>query len=928
MAERCHCGCCEGAHRLPTARHNPPGEPSIVYRAGTHATFKASMLASLSSTGHPALAALRTRRDDDITIATCDGAAEMLDVLTFYQERYANEFYLRTAVERRSIVELSRLIGYQPAPGVAAGTHLMFQLEEAPGAPALAAEPVEIPAGTRVQSVPGPGEQPQTFETVEAVTARVKWNAIPAQTTERQTFTTGDREIIVSGITVQVQSGDVVLLVGDERIGTLTSDVWDARVVESIERDNDRGFTRLTLFDALGQVSPAIAPPALNPRAYVFRQRAALFGHNAPDPLLLFNNTTVPGTLVDSTTKKWLNYSIGSRIDLDTAYPKIIAGSWVLLTGGDGVTGIPSLPGRLELYRASTVKHISKQAFGLSGRTTAISPDTTTNLSQFPLQNTVVFGQSEEMALAKRPLEYPLYGTAISTGKPCPDLAPAQALAVSGRRQRLRILIDDSTLGFVPDGQTAVTTKPNDSFIIAAAPVQLLSDGTEAAIAPEDLPAALKAHTVTLRWRLEDRDGRIGGLDAPGTAVALQASLTDDTTVRELCVIHDSDGALTHERDHTFAALDSALSYVYDRKTVSFCANLARATNGETVSEIAGSGNAAAAGQRFMLKQAPLTYVSAATTDGRASTLSVRVNGVLWEETPTLFEQDARARVYALRHDSDGRTIVQFGDGVEGARLPTGADNIRFGYRKFLGSGGNLAAGRLTTLLGRPLGVKTVTNVTAASGGEDPESLGDARRNAPMTMLTLGRAVSLQDYTDFARSFAGIEKALATWVGTGASRAIFITVAGSDGAEVPDDSDTMTNLVDSLRDYGDPLVPLIVRSYTSVLFKLSATIKVADDADEDAVLEGVSTALVEHYAFSGRDFERHVSLDEVMAVMHGVTGVVAADVDLLYRDDPGATADLVPRLFAIPARLHDDGTITPAEILTLDAAGLSLGVTP
>jgi hypothetical protein len=811
---------------------------------------------------------------------------------------------------------------------VAAGTHLMFQLEEAPGAPALAAEPVEIPAGTRVQSVPGPGEQPQTFETVEAVTARVTWNAIAAQTSERQTFATDEREIFLSGVNVQIQSGDVLLIVGDERIETVTSDIWDARVVEAVERDNERGFTRVTLVEGLGKKSPPIAPSALNPRAYVFRQRAALFGHNAPDPHLLFNTIAPPTGMADPTTKDWLNYSIqGNRIDLDASYPKIVAGSWVLLAGGNSAPGLDSLPGRLELYGADKVKHLSRLAYGLSGRITAITPDTTTNLTQFPLTETTVFAQSEEVALAKRPLAYPLYGATVSTGRVCRDLMPQQSIAVSGRRQRLRIIVEDASLEFLPDGESAVPVKPRDSFMIAAAPTMFFW-GSEVTIPPVALPPILTSDGLTLAWRLIDRDGRTGSLEAPATAVQLAPAWSDDPVVRELCVIHDSDAAVTHERDFTTVELDAALTHVYDRPTVTICANIARATHGESVSEIAGSGNAAAPGQRFMLKQAPLTYVSAATTDGRASTLAVRVNGVLWQETPTLFEQDARARVYALRQDSDGRTVVQFGDGTEGARLPTGADNIRFGYRKFLGSGGNLAAGRLTTLLGRPLGVKTVTNVTAATGGEDPESLGDARRNAPMTMLTLGRAVSLQDYTDFARAFAGIEKALAAWVGAGASRAIFITVAGPGGAEVPDDSDTMTNLVDSLRDYGDPLVPLIVRSYTPVLFRLSATIKVADDADEDAVLVGVSTALVEHFAFGARDFERHVSLDEVMAVMHGVSGVVAADVDVLYRDDPGATADLVPRLFAIPARLQDDGSITPAEILTLDPAGLSLGVTP
>lgn len=61
---------------------------------------------------------LTSREADDATIALLDAWATVADVLTFYQERIANEGYLRTATERRSVLELARLVGYQPRPGV------------------------------------------------------------------------------------------------------------------------------------------------------------------------------------------------------------------------------------------------------------------------------------------------------------------------------------------------------------------------------------------------------------------------------------------------------------------------------------------------------------------------------------------------------------------------------------------------------------------------------------------------------------------------------------------------------------------------------------------------------------------------------------------------------------------------------------------
>jgi hypothetical protein len=48
---------------------------------------------------------LTTRDPSDPAMALLDAWATVADVLAFYQERIANEGYLRTATERRSILE-------------------------------------------------------------------------------------------------------------------------------------------------------------------------------------------------------------------------------------------------------------------------------------------------------------------------------------------------------------------------------------------------------------------------------------------------------------------------------------------------------------------------------------------------------------------------------------------------------------------------------------------------------------------------------------------------------------------------------------------------------------------------------------------------------------------------------------------------------
>lgn len=75
-------------------------------------------------------------------------------------------------------------------------------------------------------------------------------------------------------------------------------------------------------------------------------------------------------------------------------------------------------------------------------------------------------------------------------------------------------------------------------------------------------------------------------------------------------------------------------------------------------------------------------------------------------------------------------------------------------YRIGLGAAGNVGANSLTTLIDRPLGVSGVTNPEPGIGGQDAETVADIRSNAPLTVLTLGRAVSLADYESYASTFA------------------------------------------------------------------------------------------------------------------------------------------------------------------------------
>ncbi|HEX2571530.1 MAG TPA: baseplate J/gp47 family protein [Polyangia bacterium] len=79
------------------------------------------------------------------------------DTLLYYQDRVANEAFLATAVERRSVIDLLALIGYTLGTPAPAAVKLTLR------APNTAATPVQVEVGARFSTVAAPGKPAVDF---------------------------------------------------------------------------------------------------------------------------------------------------------------------------------------------------------------------------------------------------------------------------------------------------------------------------------------------------------------------------------------------------------------------------------------------------------------------------------------------------------------------------------------------------------------------------------------------------------------------------------------------------------------------------------------------------------------------------------------------------------------------------------------------
>lgn len=1054
----CTCGCCEGTHAItPLPLYNRPGLDSLAYRIGEHGDFFETMKARLASADSPALAGLGARTTDDPSVAMLDAWATVADVLTFYQERLANEGYLRTATERRSVTELARLIGYSPRPGVAATVYLAYEIDK------NAEAPVEIPVGTKVQSLPGPGELPQTFETSDKFVARKEWNAIRPRL-ERQQFLTrmafgtdndpGAR-VYLKGVTTNLNANDALLIEAFGQVSTIyrvtevTPDSaadrtlvrfkqWNGDEVEvpaaiqirralltlqqapssqfpdgslaaqilveigtflvwfyesataspvdpgvqsvlshlnlvaiilstidqlrqaAVSPISDQALTRalnnsiksidslssaiaeltdssgdvvaaqtddlaqrLTAIDPatsgstsdaaisalmrqiLGSLDAARSVPPRNSQSlernpadlfdtnsdvgtqavaalapavatqlataiqnaqvssevdihvYAFRQKSLLFGASAPRQVVSVNQTT--GVV---TTAEWTDAEIDAAesafaINLETPQEKIQSGGWVVLDYSAidafnlGNIHLPSLSAdRVLLTRAGAVaSKLARSAYNLTGQTTQIplldrdtenpvawftyTPPPPPAISTQPaaadangafqlIRRLVVYAESEELPLALEPIDDEVCGGDqwIETDALYTGLETGRWLAVSGERSDV--------------------------------------SGTEGVKGMELVMLG------AVRQYLQTTD-----LSAFGSSAKAE-SMADLVPVFE-----------PGEKLHTFIKLAAPLSYCYKRSTVQINANVVKATHGETRTETLGAGDAASTLQTFALKQPPLTFVPANEPDGISSTLKVYVNGVEWHEADAMIAMGPTDRGFVTTTSDDSITSVVFGNGVTGARLPTGVNNVTAIYRSGIGTPGNVKAGQISQLLSRPLGVKGVNNPIEAAGGADRETRDQARKNAPLAVMALDRLVSTRDYADFSRTFAGIGKAASARLFAGGGEGVWVTIAGAGDIPIPTTSDLYANLVAALRTYGDPGLPVHVDSRDLLMLVLSARIFPDPDYLWEDVVDRVRTKLLDRYSFETQELGQSVVLSEVIALIQSQRGVRYVDVEAL-----------------------------------------------
>lgn len=766
--------------------------------------------------GKPALANWRARGQRDFGLMWLEMWAYVADVLGFYDERISNESYIRTAVQRSSLRRLVEILGYVPAPGVA-------------GAAAIAA----IADGKVGVTVPGVAAGKLTGGTAFRSTATAKG---PPQVYEL----TSDTPIHPLQNTWTIDSVPIALLqvptFGGSGNPSLTFEARDFAATKGRFLFFSPGFTVAKVTDALPfqgrdlvtyiavstdvAVSLPIDTPASDFEVQTPQVRAALINETI---VLVLNQTPIEHTTATIAQQTGVDATI---LRLDSVYHQIRQGDTVLVAGPISDTD-------------STRQTANYSVASVSEQPVTPFTNSTTGVT------TLVPAHTEIVVVP------PVPGDGASGGA----LQPGSLFSVYFN------LVSAGHLTTVAANEARAIDLTDPGATGAGLKVTGVIQPPPAAIPAADGSGNL---VLTQQFLLSDAD--TVGVSVNGTMTFKTDAMADGS-------FKPNGTAFFLAQPKPGETLPALL-----KMPITIFGNLLQTDRGQSViNEVLGSGNGTLLNQQFKLQKTPLTYLPdiSVIPAGAKSTLQIAVNQVLWTEVKSFFGTGPTDQVYIVRFDDQQNTFITFGDGVHGARLPSGISNVVASYR--FGSGAEApAAGGIRQLAKAFKGLRRVESPIAAIAGKDPDGPDTLRTSAPQSVLLFGHPVSAPDFEVLANLAPGVTRAVAEFLFIDTTRGAGIVITYM-GTAAPKD------LVGQLQAVAEPGLPIVANPANPLTTNLFIEVLVAQEFDPTTVGNNVKKVLIDPVtgilsnknAPIGRPLYRSAIFDIVMQVP-GVADILAS----------------------------------------------------
>lgn len=686
---------------FPKRPNNRPGLSHIDYRIGTYSSIREYLLHNLNK--DPILMDWTHRGADDPGIALLEGAAILGDILTFYQELYANEAYLRTAKWRESIADLVRLLGYRLSPGLGGRGTFAFEVK--------GDKPVVIPKGFPIKAQLEGIEKLAEFETIEEKIAYPWLSKFHLyRPHEIPSISPGSNEFLIEFIDgvnsrISLQKGDR-LFIGDLVPQEYHSGLINSEVVIVDEVREEFGYQVIKIKGGL-QRTTSIATV----KAFKIGRSYRHFGHNSPRKTVIVTGGTASEKSISYVRNLDLNTSAYSTESTDIA----------------GVAGIRILDPTLAPSDFPLDSEVSDLPLGsqllIQGRFLRQVGGVLDAINFTHIQ-TVKNSKSHTMTWG------------VVNGATSVATINNQIYVFLSGKYYPRLDIREIQFHEALSPQFTLRGAPKDTLQLSGNSLNFYGNDAEL--------QTLKNREILFSKPLEESS----------TAIVQTVSVSPpDMTERRML------RSLTLDREVDYA------DFIAKSPLVTVYGNLVEVNQGKTEKEaILGNGDHRQIFQTFKIPKSPLTYHNTlGETPPEVPELEIYVNDRIWEMVPSFFGRDDKEEIYIVREDQNGDSWVQFGDGKTGARLPSGIKNVKAIYRTGNGAFGPLKEETTVQSGGKLNKLDKIQLPGVVSGGSEAESGDNAREAAPGKVQSLNRLVSLKDFESETLAISGVSKVTASW---------------------------------------------------------------------------------------------------------------------------------------------------------------------
>lgn len=266
----------------------------------------------------------------------------------------------------------------------------------------------------------------------------------------------------------------------------------------------------------------------------------------------------------------------------------------------------------------------------------------------------------------------------------------------------------------------------------------------------------------------------------------------------------------------------------------------------------------------------------------------------LWTEVLNFVGSDELSHTFTSGRDENENVTIFLGDGVQG-KIPVAGSDMKARFRVGGGVRGNVGAETIITVvtpityMGNPVAVEVI-NPAQASGGEDRQSIEEAKILGPRSLRALNRAVTAEDYETLAEQFPGVAKTKLvvaqppyTMEDEGCCCQLTLMVAPEGGG--PPSSVLKADLLayfDARKMVGTCLK---IGEPDYVKVDVEGTVYVASNFDVEAVALDLATRLESFFDLAGEfvGFGTPIYLSDVVRMMDETPGIDHIDVGKLTR---------------------------------------------